>query len=73
MSGIWISAATIRFAVAGSLMTLMAGGQSAPKAEVGAVDSTGLAGWHSGKPDLDAFDRTTRSANELVEGCPILA
>ncbi len=33
MSGIWISAATIaRFAVAGSLMTLMAGGQSAPKA-----------------------------------------
>jgi hypothetical protein len=33
MRGIWISAATIaRFAVAGSLMTLMAGGQSAPKA-----------------------------------------
>ena len=33
MSGIWISAATIaRFAVAGSLMTLMAGGQSAPQA-----------------------------------------
>ncbi|MGA3235194.1 MAG: hypothetical protein ABSG03_02735 [Bryobacteraceae bacterium] len=30
MSGIWISAAMIaRFAVAGSLMTLMAGGQSA--------------------------------------------
>jgi hypothetical protein len=33
MSGIWISAATISsFAVAGSLMTLMAGGQSDPKA-----------------------------------------
>ena len=33
MSGSWISVATIaRFAVAGSLMTLMAGGQSAPKA-----------------------------------------
>ena len=33
MSGIWISAAAIaRFAFAGSLMTLMAGGQSAPKA-----------------------------------------
>jgi NADPH:quinone reductase-like Zn-dependent oxidoreductase len=33
MSGIWVSAATIaRFAVAGSLMTPMAGGQSAPKA-----------------------------------------
>ena len=33
MSGMWISAATIaRFAVAGSLTTLMAGGQSAPKA-----------------------------------------
>jgi hypothetical protein len=74
MRGIWTSAATIaRFAVAGSLMTLMAGGQSAPKAEVGMVDSTGVAGWHSGKPDFDAFDRTTRSANELVEGCPILA
>ena len=33
MSGIWISAATIaRFAVAGSRMTLIAGGQSAPTA-----------------------------------------
>jgi len=33
MSGIWMSAATTaRFAVAGSLMTLMAGGQSDPKA-----------------------------------------
>jgi hypothetical protein len=37
------------------------------------LDLTGVAGWHSGKPDFDAFDRTTRSANELLEGCPILA
>jgi hypothetical protein len=41
MSGIWISAATIaRFAVAGSLMTLMAGGQSAPKAARTIVEQT---------------------------------
>ena len=41
MSGIWISAATIaRFAVAGSLMTLMAGGQSAPKAASTIVEQT---------------------------------
>ena len=41
MSGIWISAATIaRFAVAGSLMTLMAGGQSAPKAGSTIVEQT---------------------------------
>jgi len=32
MSGIWIRAATIaKFAVAGSPMTLMAGGESAPR------------------------------------------
>jgi hypothetical protein len=29
--------------------------------------------WYGGKPDFDAFDRKTRNANELVEGCPILA
>ena len=41
MSAIWISAATIaRFAVAGSLMTLMAGGQSAPKAARTIVEQT---------------------------------
>ena len=41
MSGIWISAATIaRFAVARSLMTLMAGGQSAPKAARTIVEQT---------------------------------
>ena len=41
MSGIWISAATItRFAVTGSLMTLMAGGQSAPKAGSTIVEQT---------------------------------
>ncbi len=41
MSGIWISAATIaRFAVAGSLMTLMAGGQSAPTAARTIVEQT---------------------------------
>jgi hypothetical protein len=41
MSGIWISAATIaRFAVAGSLMTLMALGQSAPKAARTFVEQT---------------------------------
>ena len=41
MSGIWISAATIAsFAVAGSLMTLMAGGQSAPKAASTIVEET---------------------------------
>ena len=41
MIGIWISAATIaRFAVAGSLMTLMAGGQSAPKAARTIVEET---------------------------------
>ena len=41
MSGIWISAATIpRFAVAGSLMTLMAGGQRAPKAARTIVEQT---------------------------------
>jgi hypothetical protein len=41
MSGIWISAATIaRFAVAGSLMTLMASGQSAPKAARTIVEQT---------------------------------
>src|SRR5580700_11843250 len=41
MSGIWISAATIaRFAAAGSLMTLMAGGQSAPKAARTIVEQT---------------------------------
>ena len=41
MSGIWISATTIaRFAVAGGLMTLMAGGQSAPKAASTIVEQT---------------------------------
>jgi hypothetical protein len=41
MSGIWISAATIaRLAVAGSLMTLMAGGQSAPKVARTIVEQT---------------------------------
>src|SRR5258706_16360988 len=41
MSGIWISAATIaRFAVAGSLMALMAAGQSAPKAASTIVEQT---------------------------------
>ncbi len=41
MSGIWISAATISsFAVAGSLMTLMAGGQSDPKAGSTIVEQT---------------------------------
>jgi len=41
MSGIWISAATIaRFAAAGSLMTLMAGRQSAPKAGSKIVEQT---------------------------------
>jgi hypothetical protein len=41
MIGIWISAATIaRFAVAGSLMTLMAGGRSAPKAGSTIVEQT---------------------------------
>ncbi len=41
MGRIWISAATIaRFAVAGSLMTLMAGGQSAPKAARTIVEQT---------------------------------
>ncbi len=41
MSGIWISAARIaRFAVAGSLMTLMAGGRSAPKAARTIVEQT---------------------------------
>ena len=41
MSGIWISAATVaRFAVAGSLMTLMAGGQRAPKAAGTIVEQT---------------------------------
>jgi len=41
MDGTWISAATIaRFAVAGSLMTLMAGGQSAPKAARTIVEQT---------------------------------
>ena len=41
MSGIWISAPTIaRFAVAGSLMTLMAGGQNAPKAGSTIVEQT---------------------------------
>ena len=44
MSGIWISAATIaKFAVAGSLMTLMAGGQSAPKAARTIVEQTSFA------------------------------
>ena len=43
MRGIWISAATIaRFAVAGSL-TLMAGGQSAPKADPPILRATGPA------------------------------
>ena len=41
MSVIWISAATIaRFAVDGSLMTLMAGGQSAPKVARTIVEQT---------------------------------
>jgi hypothetical protein len=41
MSGIWISGATIaRFAVAGSVMTLTAGGQSAPKAGSTIVEQT---------------------------------
>jgi len=41
MSGTWMRAATIaRFAVAGSLMTLMAGGQSAPKAGSTIVEQT---------------------------------
>ena len=41
MGGIWISAATIaRFAVAGSPMALMAGGQSAPKAASTIVEQT---------------------------------
>ncbi len=41
MSGIWISATTIaRFAVAGSVMTLMAGGQSPPKAANTIVEQT---------------------------------
>src|SRR5258708_38792873 len=43
MRGIWISAATIaRFAVAGSL-TLLAGGQSAPKADPPILRATGAA------------------------------
>src|SRR5437899_12574853 len=43
MRGIWISAATIaRFAVAGSL-TLLAGGQSAPKADPPILRATGPA------------------------------
>ncbi len=43
MGGIWISAAAIaRFVVAGSLMTLMAGGQSAPKAARTIVEQTSL-------------------------------
>ena len=46
MSGIWISAATIaRFAVAGSLITLMAGGQSAPKAARTIVEQTSYFGF----------------------------
>src|SRR6202046_1597853 len=41
MSEIWMSAAPIaRFAVAASLMTLMAGGQSAPKARSTIVEQT---------------------------------
>src|SRR5580658_5787903 len=40
MSGSWISAAVARFAAAGSLMTLMAGGQSAPKAARTIVEQT---------------------------------
>jgi len=41
MSGAWISAAAIaRFAVAGSVLTLMAGGQSAPKAARIIVEQT---------------------------------
>ena len=32
------------------------------------VGSTWVEDWYSGKPDFHAFDRTTRSANELVEG-----
>ncbi len=41
MSGIWICAAAIaRFAAAGTLITLMAGGQSAPKAASIIIEQT---------------------------------
>ena len=32
------------------------------------VGSTWVEDWYSGKPAFHSFDRTTRSANELVEG-----
>ena len=32
------------------------------------LGSIWVEGWYSGKPDFHSFDRTTRSANELVEG-----
>jgi hypothetical protein len=37
------------------------------------VGSTWVEDRYSGKPDFHAFDRGTRSANELVEGCAVFA
>jgi hypothetical protein len=41
--------------------------------EVGVAGSTWVEQWRSGKPDFHAFGRTTRSANELVEGHAVFA
>ena len=67
MSGIWISAATITgFAVAGSLMTLMAGGQSALRRQGNSKTLPDVM-WLMEYPDEAARQRSLKTRLESPE------
>jgi hypothetical protein len=79
MRGFWISAATIaRFAVAGSLMTLMAGGHGAPKAARTIVEQTSYFALAGKAEDVyrvrlhasDVLEKLRRSTSRLSPARP---